>query len=336
MSEEATGKAKGGKARAAKLSPEERKSIAQSAAEKRWGKNEDLPQATHMGVLKIGDAEIPCAVLKGGQRVLTQEGFLDAIGRARKAKAGQGATVDNTPAFLAANNLKPYISNELLESTTPIKFRGIRGTRGFGYKAELLPKVCTVYLEARDTKALLPNQRHVAEQCEILIRGLAHTGIIALVDEATGFQADRDKDELQKFLALYLSEERLKWAKMFPDEYYKQLFRLWGWNYSPMSVKRPRLVGRLTNQLVYEKLPANALEELRRLNPVKNKKTGRREAAHFQHLSPDIGQSDLRDHLLQLIAVMRVSANKGVFQKNFSRAFPGANEQMDLFDESED
>lgn len=336
MSEEITGKAKGGKARAAKLSPEERKKIASNAAKRRWGAGEALPQATHVGVLKIGDAEIPCAVLKDGQRVLTQEGFLNAIGRARKAKAGQGAMVDNTPAFLSANNLKPFISDELLESTTPIVFRGVRGTKGFGYKAELLPRVCSVYLEARDAGSLLPNQRHIAVHCEILIRGLAHTGIIALVDEATGYQAERDRDDLQRFLSLYLSEERLKWAKMFPDEYYRQLFRLWGWNYSPLSVKRPKYVGILTNTLVYEKLPANVIEELKKLNPVKNKKTWRRGAANFQYLSADIGQPDLRDHLLQLIAIMRISKNKDEFKKNFARAFPNSGDQMDLFDDSED
>jgi len=115
----------------------------------------------------------------------------------------------------------------------------------------ILYEVCQVYLEAKDAGALLPNQLAIAVKCEVLVRGLAHTGIIALVDEATGYQKDRDRDELQRFLALYLSEERLRWAKMFPDEYYRQLFRLQGWQDSPLSVKRPKLVGVITNRLVY-------------------------------------------------------------------------------------
>ncbi|MGO9021828.1 MAG: P63C domain-containing protein [Syntrophobacteraceae bacterium] len=224
---------------------------------------------------------------------------------------------------MAAGSLKPFISQELLESTRPIRFRNSKGIKAFGYSAELLPKVCQVYLEARDAGALQANQLSIAVKCEILVRGLAQTGIIALVDEATGYQKVRDRDELQRFLALYLSEERLKWAKMFPDEYYRQLFRLQGWQYSPLSVKRPKLVGVLTNRLVYEKLPDHVLDELRRLNPVKNKKTWRREATFFQHLSADIGQEDLRAHLLQLIAVMRASANWANFKRNFARAFPG-------------
>lgn len=72
--------------------------------------SEKLPRATHAGELKLGDIVIPCAVLEDGRRVLTQQGFLQAIGRARSAKGGQGASVDMMPAFMAAGNLKPFIS----------------------------------------------------------------------------------------------------------------------------------------------------------------------------------------------------------------------------------
>src|SRR5687767_2880420 len=96
---------KGGKARAQKLSAEERSAIARHAALSRH--NKDLPRAIAEGVLMIGDTRISCAVLDeehGNVRVLTQEGFLTAIGRAPKAKGGEGATVDGKPAFLRAAN----------------------------------------------------------------------------------------------------------------------------------------------------------------------------------------------------------------------------------------
>src|SRR5262249_27410982 len=91
----------GGKARAEKLTREHRADIARKAAESRWG---PLPQATHAGDLEFGSIMIPCANLPDGRRLLTQQGFLRAIGRARSAKGGQGATqgVDRPPAFLAA------------------------------------------------------------------------------------------------------------------------------------------------------------------------------------------------------------------------------------------
>jgi len=40
-------------------------------------------------------------------------------------------------------------------------------------------------------------------------------------------------------------------------------------------------------------------------------------------LSEDIGQPDLRDHLLQVIAIMRGSRTWGEFKSSFELAFPG-------------
>jgi hypothetical protein len=300
----------------------------------------DMPKATHRGDLIIVDSKIPCAVLDNGQRVLTENGITIALlgsrsgGSKRLKKAHQEAGAQ-LPLFIAPKNLQPFIVSDLMGGPlTPIQY--LDGNRVVsGFDASILPIVCDVWLKAREAGVLQKQQHDKAQKAEILMRGLAHIGIIALVDEATGYQADRDRDELHKLLAKYLSEERLKWAKMFPDEYYRQLFRLRGWAYSPIDRKRPKVVGKYTNQLVYEKLPPMVLEELRRLNPVKNKKTWRREATHFQHLSADIGQPDLRDHLLQLIAIMRVSPNWAAFKRLFARAFPSDSQQLDIaeFDE---
>lgn len=285
--------------------------------------------------LKIGDVEIPCYVLEDGRRVLSQTGLVKSLGMKRGGKGKAGG--DRLLSFVTGKGLEPFISKELLDaSTNPIRFRTTRGSLSYGYEAQLLSDVCDAVLSARQAGALQKQQLHIAETCEILIRGFAKVGIIALVDEATGYELVKDRDELQKFLALYLSEERLKWAKTFPDEYYKQLFRLRGWEYSPLSVKRPKFVGWLTNELVYKKLPANVLDELRTLNTVKNKKTWRREGAHFQHLSADIGQPDLRDHLLQLIAIMRASRNWDEFKRNFAATFPDPEGQLELELEEEE
>lgn len=342
MGQEPQGKARGGIARAQKLTIEERKEIAKQGARARWEQPvEGLPKVTHRGELTIGNLKIPCAVLDNGKRVISETGLTNAIlgtrsGASKRLKKVHEEAGALLPIFLAPSMLKPFISNDLMNGPlAPIGYNDKSRVIN-AYDANLLPAVCDIWLKAREAGALQKQQLDKAQNAEILMRGLAHVGIIALVDEATGYQAERDKDDLQRFLGLYLSEERLKWAKMFPDEYYRQLFRLRGWTYSPMSVKRPKLVGKLTNQLVYEKLPANALEELRRLNPVKNKKTWRREAAHFQHLSKGLGQVDLRDHILQLIAIMRVSRTWEVFKRNFVQAFPVPGTQIELFDDSDE
>ena len=91
------------------------------------------------------------------------------------------------------------------------------------------------------------NQKHIADQAYLLMRSLAHTGIIALVDEATGYQKVRDREALQKILDRYIAKELAKWAKRFPDEFYEQMFRLKGWKYNPASSKRPMQMARVTS-----------------------------------------------------------------------------------------
>ncbi len=81
---------------------------------------ERLPKAIADGFLEIGRTSLPCAVLDDlhNTRVLTQEGFLKSIGRAGKAKGGEGSTVDGMPPFLRAKNLIPFITSDLIRSTT--------------------------------------------------------------------------------------------------------------------------------------------------------------------------------------------------------------------------
>jgi hypothetical protein len=237
MNNKITGRAKGGKARAEKLSPEERSEIAKKGGIARWQISTDLPVASYGSPdrpLKLGADEIPCYVLNDGTRVLTQEGFLSAIGRSGKAKGGQGATgavgvVDKMPSFLAAANLKSLITKELAESTRPVVFVTSSGAKAFGYRAELLPQICNIYLSARDQKVLKPSQYHIADKAQILVRALAETGIIALVDEATGYQEIRPQDALEKFLEKVIRRELAAWVKRFPDEFYENIYKLKNW-----------------------------------------------------------------------------------------------------------
>src|SRR5699024_2303803 len=126
----------------------------------------------------------------------------------------------------SANNLKPFINNNLESNSTPILFIDLNGNESIGYKALLLPSVCYVYIDALEQGVLQQNQMHIAERAKKLVRGFATVGIIALVDEATGYQHDREHQELQKILKQYISEELLPWQKRFPDEFYQELFRL--------------------------------------------------------------------------------------------------------------
>lgn len=286
-----------------------------------------LPKATHTGELKIGSNTIECAVLEDGTRVLTQSSFLRAIGQSHKP-AGQRIGFERMAPFLASNNLKPFINKELASSNTKLRFKPPRGGNAVGYKAELLPHVCEVYLQARDADVLVSSQMRTATACEILMRGLAHVGIIALVDEATKYQEIRDREALNQILDKYLLAEQARWAKKFPDEFYKEIFRLRQWLWQGMKVNRPSVVGRYTNDCVWDRLAPGLREELERLNP-KNE-TGSRRARHHQWLTSDVGHPALQKHLNGVMALMRASSNWDHFRRLLQRAYPKVNTTFEM------
>jgi len=314
-------KAKGGRARAEALSPEARKDIARRAANSRW--NKGVPEAMYGSPdrpLQIGGTEIQCFVLDDETRVLTQGSFLEAIGRHRRPNTKPQTGEERVPAILQGKAIHPFITSELLEKSQPVSFR-TGSALALGYRAEILPMVCEVYLQARDAKALPPNQRHVAVQAEILMRALAHVGIIALVDEATGYQDVRARNALNEILEQFIADELRRWTKMFPDDFYRQMFRLRGWEWKVQSIKqRPGVVGKYTNDLVYQRLAPGVLDELRRKNP--SQPGGRRKHKHHQWLNEDIGDPKLREHLASVITLMRASSEWTQFKRLIDRALP--------------
>ncbi|MBI2819940.1 MAG: P63C domain-containing protein [Acidobacteria bacterium] len=238
------------------------------------------------------------------------------------------------PLYLSANNLKPFVDTELgLALKSPVLYRpkGGGGT-AYGRKAELLPKICDVLLKARDA-GKLRGQGHIAAQAEILVRGFAHVGIIALVDEATGYQYLRAREALEEILEKFIATEFRKWAKTFPDEFYRELFRLRGWPFKESTVKRTPLIGKLTLDLVYDRLAPGVRRRLEEVNP-KNEK-GHRKHKLFQRLTEDIGDPSLRAHLASVITLMKVNDGDDQwkdFMKMMNRALPKY-KPLPLFDQ---
>ncbi len=326
-------KAKGGYARAEALTAEERKAIARKAAQGRW--DVGVPIANFEGGFKIGSKKISAAVLTNGKRLLTQATFLRAIGRSRSPKAGTGvlSTADGTPFFLQAEALRPFISEELLGSTTPIFFKTKKGQKMVGYEAELLPAVCEVYLKMRDSflsqgKPIPYKYIHIIKACDIVTRGLARVGIVSLVDEATGYQEVRDRKALQAILDKFLRKEFAAWAKRFPDDFYKEIFRLRNWVWKGMKVNRPQIVARYTKDIVYERLAPGILRELERKNPKSEK--GGRKTKHHQWLTEDVGHHALAQHLYATIGLMRLSDSWEGFKRMLDRAYPKREDSKQL------
>ena len=326
--DDVSGKALGGLARMKGTTKKERSELGKKAAAVRW--SGDIKTATHGDAdhpLKIGDIEIPCYVLDDETRVLSQRGVVGGMGMKYGSRTG-GA--DRLTSFLQGKAISPYVPNELLALIeNPIKFRHSGGGNlAFGYPATILADICDVVLAARKAGNLLKQQEHIADQCEILLRGFARVGIIALVDEATGFQRDRTSDALARILEAFVAKELQPWVKTFPNEYYAQLFRLRGLEYNTASVKRPQYFGVLTNNIVYDRLAPGVLKELKKVIP--KSELGRPKGALSQALTRNIGYPKLREHLGAVVAYMTMSKDYFDFIDKLDTYRPRFGEQYRL------
>lgn len=277
--------------------------------------------------LKFGDLEIACYVLEDGRRVLSGRGLQKALGY--ESKSGQWmkafANLDGLRDAMYAGELSVFdrLSN-------PIKFirkdaGGSQSTTN-GYEATLLIDICSAIIDAN--RAGVFNNERIVFNADVIIRSVAKVGIIALIDEATGYEEvkNKQKDSLQKWLNTFLAEEASRWVKTFPDSFFEMIYKMYGWTWTN-SPQKPGVVGNIINDWVYLRLGPKVLDELNRLNP-KNVK-GNRSHKHHQNLSELVGKPALQRHLEALKALGAATCyDKARFLEALNRAYPRPDEQF--------
>ena len=274
--------------------------------------------------LQLGELSIPCYVLEDGTRVFSGRGIQKILG----STATSGKWLEK---FVNSDEISPYlavkktgISSVLDKLSSPIKFyrpsAGGSQSETYGYEVTLLIDICDAIISSSETGKF--NDESIIKNANIIIRAVAKVGIIALVDEATGYDKDkkRAKDELQKFLTQFLSDEASKWVKTFEDSFFEMIYKMRGWNWN-MTNKRPGVVGQWINNIVYERIAPLTLSTLNDKNP-KNEK-GYRKDKHHQFFTEDIGKPKLKEYLASVEALGRASNyNWDIFMELLDRAFP--------------
>ena len=253
--------------------------------------------------------------------MLSQRGLIGSLGMSEGGARNRSDGAPQLAILLRSATLAPHVTWETLaRAHSPIEFTPPHGGRtAYGYPATLLTDICDVVLAARSARDLQPQQLHIAERCEILIRGLARVGIIAPVDEATGYQRIRDERALATFLERFIAKELQPWTRTFPFTFYEQIFRLKGWS-STAGVKRPSVIGHHTNDFIYDRVAPGVLDELHERNPVLPQ--GWRRNRHHQWFTPEYGHPRLKEHLEGVTALMRAAASWNGFKRNLDRVYP--------------
>ncbi len=320
-------KVRAGKARAEALTPEQRSEIAKRAAKARWERHQDaepeasvltpeeekqieadelapspdMPTAVHRGNLQIIDMDVPCYVLDNGVRVIGRTSATEVLTGIRG-----GGSLEK---YIAVRALEPFIPKDLvLERMVPFKLPEVEGLDKAvkGLPADLFIEICQGFVSALEYQfrpdsphpRMTPRQMQMAVSASLFLSACAKVGLEALIDEATGYQFERESDALQVKLAAYLEGEMRKWERTFPDDLWKEFGRLTGWK--GQLHKRPKYWGKLVMELIYENLDADVAKWLKENAP--SPKHGQN---YHQWLSGQYGLKKLVEHIWMIIGMAR-------------------------------
>lgn len=247
------------------------------------------PTAKWVGVLPIGDDGPPCYVLDDGRRLISRTGATTSL---------TGTRGGDLESYLRVGALKGYLPDDFDDQMIEFTIPGVKHKTVRGITAELFLDVCTAYVRALEDGALQSNrQREIAAHAGMFLAASAKVGLIALIDEATGYQYERAEDALRVKLSIFLEEEMRKWEKTFPDQLWTEFGRLTNWK-GAVNSQRPRYWGKLVMELVYDYLDPDVSQWLREHAPAP-----RSGANYHQWLSSQYGLKRLTEHLWMLIGM---------------------------------
>ncbi|WP_349844416.1 P63C domain-containing protein [Pantoea dispersa] len=281
------------------------------------------PKPTHTGLMSTG---VSCAVLPDGRRVVSMQGnngLAETFGVSVGSKMPRwvpGGEAGQLPYVLQAAELQPYISDELRDAISePIVFKNTSGVgAAYGLDATLLPELCEVWLSAEKDGAL--KQRHhlnTARKAEALYKALARVGAVALVDEATGYQKERERDELAKLLEQFIAKEMRPWVRVYPPEFFEELCRLRGVPFKA-NMRKPQYFGHLVNNITYDRMAP----DLKAILKEERARANKQGAKMHQFLSEGIGNEMLQKRFAGIVTLMKVCDNYDDFIELLERVHP--------------
>ena len=291
------------------------------------GPDGELPNATHKGILPLGGLQLECYVLEDERRVFHKRGMAKALG----LRSEGGNAFMKT---LSGKKLGSEIDEELWEKIqNPILFNSIGSDPAHGYEAEVLVDVCKAVVRADRYGKLTVAQKPMALQAQAIINALSKVGIVALIDEATGYQTERSPEALRLLVDAYIEKEKREWEKEFPDDFYLSLNKVYGSDpyvakaSGTLVINKPQHFANFTRKYVYGPLEeGEVLKELELKNP-KVGVTGTRRQKFHQFLTKGYGLEKLREQRQEVLTMLKLSDDVDDFKRLYEKRFGPLNGQ---------
>lgn len=264
------------------------------------------------GMLQLGGYGIPCYVLNNKERVVSRREFLSFLGITTKNNPVQ--SLKKSLSFVE-NKISSSHKNLIEQLSNPIIFKNEKNILTYGYKGILIVDYCSAIMELVRNGFIRATTRK-AIAANVLISSLAKIGIIALIDEATGFQKERNPDALRILISQYIEESMRPWLKTFPDEFFFQLDRLYK-NKKTTPQSRPMYYGKFINKYIYDPIEHGYVKmELDKKNITSE---GKRKARFHQWLT-NFGKGQLQIQLGRIIGKMEDCLDIDAFKRKIQHS----------------
>jgi hypothetical protein len=283
-----------------------------------------VPKAIANGSEKIRGVKLVGAVLNDiyRTRVFSERSLSNAFGFKGSGKYWKDRK-DNAavlPPYLSNRYIKEFIDKELEEIlTAAVSYVSVSGIMSSGLPANVLPRICDVFVKAAKKYPENENIVSAAESAYEIIMAFSEYGVIKWVDKITGYKYEEEDHVILQQLALYVAPDILEWQQEFKSDFYKEIFRLKGWPYNPYSVSRPGVVGTYTNQYIYSFLPTNVFKFIKDRTP--KSKSGNYTVRLHQSLNKEVGKELLRNQLVSVTTILRISKSWEQFKQHFQELY---------------
>lgn len=255
------------------------------------------------------DHNLDCYVLDDGRRVLSQRSILKLV----------AGTSDN-------GNLATYldaVSNGAAKNPSgAIEFLSGGGVRCLGREAKDVAAVANVFVVAALEGRLTPDKMYLAINANRLVAALATLALEAIVDEVTGYQAERATDWLQDRLNLLVQGDPAKYKRLWTTRLVKTLCQVYRIPHDP-SVGFPVWLTGIAGKLYDLILTSDVVDAVRDMDP------HTKGVKYFQHLT-ERGRAVLLSELSVVETLALQSANKDEFWSKVNNRYKGTPYQLSM------
>ena len=211
-------------------------------------------------------------------RLVSVDSFFGIIGISPKNKD----ILDSFVKFLSHPSIRSPKSQRILVSLQNGYFLGEGKARRLFIDCRVITDFCRLMLQLRSLKKISGPYLQYAQNCERFMVGLADTGLVALIDEATGYRKRRHDEYKQLFLQ-FIQDEHTDWLKEFQDPFFDGIYKIYNLPRMTKS-QHPRFFGAFIAKYVYYPLASSRgaiLENLREKNPLFNLNGGNISITNF-------------------------------------------------------